>query len=210
MTTSELAAQPNDPPAASRPAAIRIHPDDTVAVALPALAAGETIEVDARRYTLGTDVPAGHKLALVALRAREPVVKYGFPIGVTTEAIAVGALVLAPRPLAFGFAAYLMLLCGGGSKPPLAADQEGQRVRELWRTEEPGASDETLRQLVLRVCTDEALWQADLSRVPGFAEQVADALVRMTRVGVRAALDAQLGGVLGTTRPIASSLSDGS
>lgn len=77
----------------TRPLAIRIHPQDNVAVAVLPLAAGTMVEVAGARVTLTGEVGAGHKLALRAIAAGEPVVKYGFPIGSATEAIAPGAFV---------------------------------------------------------------------------------------------------------------------
>ena len=77
-------------PPAVRPDAIRIHPDDNVAVATRALTAGEQIEVDGARLHVAEDVQAGHKVALRALKQGEPVTKYGFPIGATTQAVAEG------------------------------------------------------------------------------------------------------------------------
>ena len=69
--------------------AIRIHPDDNVAVAIRPLVAGETVG----HVVVRDDVPAGHKLALRDLEQGEPVVKYGFPIGATTEAVPAGSWV---------------------------------------------------------------------------------------------------------------------
>ena len=69
--------------------AIRIHPDDNVAVAIRPLVAGETVA----HVVVRDDVPAGHKLALRDLEQGEPVVKYGFPIGATTEAVPAGSWV---------------------------------------------------------------------------------------------------------------------
>jgi altronate hydrolase len=77
----------------SPPTAVRVQPDDTVAVALRALSAGERIDVEGERITLGTDVPAGHKVALVAHEPGASVVKYGFAIGVATERMTPGAWV---------------------------------------------------------------------------------------------------------------------
>jgi altronate hydrolase len=74
----------------SRPDAVRIHEDDNVAVAIRPLVAGETILVDGAQIHVRVDIPAGHKLALRALEPGAPVVKYGFPIGAATSAIAVG------------------------------------------------------------------------------------------------------------------------
>src|SRR4051812_24117883 len=70
----------------TRTEAVRVHPDDNVAVAVRALSAGEQV----LGLTLTTDVPAGHKIALRAIEAGEPVVKYGFPIGAATAPIARG------------------------------------------------------------------------------------------------------------------------
>ncbi|MBX6333144.1 MAG: UxaA family hydrolase, partial [Gemmatimonadaceae bacterium] len=73
---------------AAPPAAIRVHPSDDVAVAVRALAAGETIVVDQVEVRVATDIPAGHKVALRAIGAGEAVTKYGVPIGVATAPIA--------------------------------------------------------------------------------------------------------------------------
>ena len=60
---------------------IKINPADNVAVALENLSAGEVVE----GVTLLADVPRGHKIVLMSLRAGENVVKYGFPIGHVTQ-----------------------------------------------------------------------------------------------------------------------------
>ena len=75
------------PPA---PRALRIHEADTVAVAVRPLAAGEAVTVGGITVEVRADVPAGHKLALVAHPSGEPVVKYGFPIGRATAAVRPG------------------------------------------------------------------------------------------------------------------------
>lgn len=77
----------------SAPAAVRVHPDDDVAVAVRALAVGAEVAVEGARVTLVDDVPAGHKLALRPLAAGEPLRKYGFVIGAATAPIAAGAWV---------------------------------------------------------------------------------------------------------------------
>ncbi|HEX8849591.1 MAG TPA: altronate dehydratase family protein [Gemmatimonadaceae bacterium] len=77
----------------ARPRAIHIHPMDDVAVATRALGTGEALVVDGERVTTLTEVPAGHKIALRDIAPGEPVTKYGFPIGIATEAIARGAWV---------------------------------------------------------------------------------------------------------------------
>lgn len=65
---------------------IKIHPSDKVAVALQPLSAGSVISIDDTLITLAEDIPQGHKFALTALAADEPVIKYGCPIGVMKEA----------------------------------------------------------------------------------------------------------------------------
>ena len=77
----------NDGPMSHKlPAALQIHPADTVAVALRPLEAGET----AAGVRLCAPVPQGHKLALVDLPAGAVVTKYGQPIGRASAAIAAG------------------------------------------------------------------------------------------------------------------------
>jgi altronate hydrolase len=71
------------PDVLTAPRALRIHPSDTVAVAVEALAAGAEV----LGVTLSDDVPAGHKIALRTHALGDPVRKYGFPIGRATEAI---------------------------------------------------------------------------------------------------------------------------
>ena len=60
---------------------IRINPADNVAVAIEALKAGETVNIEGQDITLRSDVPAGHKILLTDLAEGENVIKYGYPIG---------------------------------------------------------------------------------------------------------------------------------
>ena len=64
----------------------QIDPRDSVATALRDLAAGEEVG----GVTLVEPVARGHKLAVRAIAAGEPVLKFGFPIGRATRAIAPG------------------------------------------------------------------------------------------------------------------------
>ena len=57
--------------------AVRIHPSDTVAVALCALSRGEM----ALGVELKEDIPAGHKFALAPMEKGEHIIKYGQPPG---------------------------------------------------------------------------------------------------------------------------------
>lgn len=60
---------------------LKINELDNVAVALEPLAKGMALEADGRTLTLLDDIPAGHKAALKAIKAGEPIIKYGCPIG---------------------------------------------------------------------------------------------------------------------------------
>jgi altronate hydrolase len=64
----------------------QIDPRDPVATALRPLHAGET----ALGVTVAADIPQGHKVALRPIEAGAPVYKFGFPIGLATQAIAPG------------------------------------------------------------------------------------------------------------------------
>ncbi len=69
---------------------LKITPADNVAVALCALEAGQTVEVEGVTYTTATAVPAGHKMALAPIAAGDTVIKYGYPIGEARCDIAAG------------------------------------------------------------------------------------------------------------------------
>jgi len=64
--------------------------DDTVATALADLPAGRTFEVDGQRIELVEAVEFGHKFALVAHEAGDPVRKYGEVVGRASAAIRAG------------------------------------------------------------------------------------------------------------------------
>lgn len=68
---------------------VRIHPDDNVAVAVDPLVAGDVFSID-RTIEARTEIPAGHKVALVRIAEGDPVTKYGFPIGRATTDIEQG------------------------------------------------------------------------------------------------------------------------
>ncbi len=72
--------------------ALRIHPQDNVAVALRNLVPGDTLEMAGEQDCLiivmaQAAIPFGHKVALTFIPKGAPVIKYGEPIGVTTEDI---------------------------------------------------------------------------------------------------------------------------
>ncbi|KAB7643635.1 UxaA family hydrolase [Polymorphobacter fuscus] len=72
------------------PAVLQVDRHDTVAVALRDIGAGEIVPVGGSEIAVRNAVPKGHKLAIAAHHAGDPVVKYGFSIGHATMDIAVG------------------------------------------------------------------------------------------------------------------------
>lgn len=73
------------------PSIFRVHPDDSVAVALRDLTHGELCQTSSGPpLTVGVDVPKGHKIAISAHRPGDAVIRYGQPIGQVTAAIAPG------------------------------------------------------------------------------------------------------------------------
>lgn len=73
------------------PAAFRIAARDDVAIALRDLAAGEQVPVEGATITLLEPIARGHKFAVRAISASQPVCKYGWPIGRARNDIAIGA-----------------------------------------------------------------------------------------------------------------------
>ena len=69
---------------------LRVHPHDSVAVALRAVAAGELVEIGGGAITVREPIPQGHKIALVAHVQDQTVIKYGQPIGRATRPIEPG------------------------------------------------------------------------------------------------------------------------
>lgn len=68
-----------------------INEKDNVAVALRDVEAGETLALPGGgELTAVTDIPYGHKVALVALSKGDPVIKYAEAIGLASRAIGRG------------------------------------------------------------------------------------------------------------------------
>lgn len=76
--------------ASEAPAVLRLHPEDSVAVALRPLTAREVIQGADGPVRLTEAVPQGHKVALVDLPPGAEVRKFGWPIGRLTRAVAAG------------------------------------------------------------------------------------------------------------------------
>lgn len=67
--------------------ALKIHPADTVAVALEPILKGDTA---AGNVVAAENIPPGHKMALRPVKSGENIVKYGCPIGHATRDIEAG------------------------------------------------------------------------------------------------------------------------
>lgn len=68
----------------------RMHPSDNVATALRELQAGTLVPVDGVEIAVRSVIPFGHKVALRAIEAGSPVLKYGEAIGVASADIPPG------------------------------------------------------------------------------------------------------------------------
>src|SRR5579871_4146758 len=71
--------------------ALKISPEDNVAVALVDLRAGETVSVAGNKWTVETPVGAKQKFALRELRPHDLVIMYGVVVGEASERIPEGA-----------------------------------------------------------------------------------------------------------------------
>lgn len=72
------------------PVALRLHPEDDVAVALGPLAPGEPLGADFGGLRPREPIPRGHKIALRPIAEGGLVRKSGVPIGRATRPIAAG------------------------------------------------------------------------------------------------------------------------
>ncbi|WP_295482193.1 UxaA family hydrolase [uncultured Succinatimonas sp.] len=70
--------------------AIKINPEDVVAVALTDLKQGQEVKLENDAVILKEDIPRGHKFALYDLAENDPVIKYGYPIGRAKHAVKKG------------------------------------------------------------------------------------------------------------------------
>ena len=70
---------------------IKIHENDNVIVALHTLPAGTVIDLEeGTQVTSNMEIPAGHKMAIENMEPDSSVIKYGYPIGFTKEAVKCG------------------------------------------------------------------------------------------------------------------------
>src|SRR4051812_39310737 len=73
--------------AAAHNSTILLHPDDSVAIARKNIEAGRDLEVNGVSVRTLASIPAGHKVAIRAVGAGDPVYRYGNVIGFATSAI---------------------------------------------------------------------------------------------------------------------------
>ncbi|MDZ4849382.1 MAG: altronate dehydratase family protein [Pirellulaceae bacterium] len=66
------------------PSIILLDPDDSVVVATRSFELGESFSVGTREITVRSNVPAGHKIAIVSIDCEQPVRKFGWSIGLAT------------------------------------------------------------------------------------------------------------------------------
>jgi len=76
-----------------KPLGLKLHPTDNVAVVLEPVAAGTAVLVDGRPIVAGEAVPAFHKIALEDMGFGELALKYGAPIGETSQSVRRGSWV---------------------------------------------------------------------------------------------------------------------
>lgn len=69
---------------------IKLNPQDNVCVAVQPLAVGDQLTVDGKSIAIQSDVPVGHKFAIVDIATDHNIVKYGYPIGHATVDIKAG------------------------------------------------------------------------------------------------------------------------
>ena len=69
---------------------IKINPKDNVVIALRDFKEGETITVDGKEIKLLNDIARGHKIALADMPEGTDIIKYGYPIGISTISIKTG------------------------------------------------------------------------------------------------------------------------
>src|SRR5664279_2125707 len=72
---------------------LKIHPADTILVALKNLAAGETITYNGSQYTLRENIPAKHKFYMNDSPAGTEVIMYGVLVGKTEVEVPAGSRV---------------------------------------------------------------------------------------------------------------------
>jgi len=73
------------------PRALLLHPDDNVFICVQPLKRGEQVQVAGETVEVLDDIGVGHKLARSDIASGARVLRYGAPIGSSTQAIPRGA-----------------------------------------------------------------------------------------------------------------------
>src|SRR5262245_53906393 len=102
--------------------AVRLAPNDNVAIAARHLPAGTSFALDGRSVTLSGRVGLGHKVALVPIKKGEAVYKYGQIIGFASQEIAPGDHVHVHNVAADAFERDYAF-CRDCPPPPVAAEK---------------------------------------------------------------------------------------
>ncbi len=85
MSTTQMSTTTTDP------RLIRLAAGDNVLILATTVPAGTVVEVGGNGVALERDLTLGHKIAARDIAAGETILKYAFPIGIATQAIAAGA-----------------------------------------------------------------------------------------------------------------------
>lgn len=72
-------------------AALKLHPDDNVLIALRDLRKGEAVQIDGHSFSLTSDVPAKHKFAVTEMAPGDSVLMYGVLVGKAAQSIPQGS-----------------------------------------------------------------------------------------------------------------------
>ena len=72
---------------------LKIHPADSILVALKNLQAGETVEYNDNQYTMRENIPAKHKFYIQDMNAGSEVIMYGVLVGKTEQDVQAGSRV---------------------------------------------------------------------------------------------------------------------
>ena len=195
------------------PEFIHIHPNDNVAVALTAIAAGtEFAGVIAR-----ADIPQGHKMALKAMEENDQVIKYGFSIGHATNPIQPGDWVHTHN-MKTNLSGEIEYTYNPNITHP-APQQSGTFMgfrrgdgkvgirNEIWIIPTVGCVNDiakamvrenqdlvsgSVEELVHAVMTNEQMWGQDLTKIPGFEAATVANLKKIREEGAMAAYAACL------------------
>lgn len=84
MVSTDSPSPESGPP--EKAAFVLLCPGDNILVCTRSARAGDMVEIDGRIHRLSVDIMLGHKIARVALRPGEKVLRYGMPIGSMTAA----------------------------------------------------------------------------------------------------------------------------